>query len=160
MDVARPPQKSAVPSGTPPTPRPPVPAPAAPARPVIAAPAAPRSTPPIDRPAMIASTTSAPPVAQTPTPAAPAPTHAQKPEPTHAPAQHSPQTPLTVHQAPKENTDARVDAKLSLQKTELTQSHPKPKPATGQRGPIGAIVVTVLMMLALSALAIVIYLNT
>jgi hypothetical protein len=149
MDVARPPQKSAVPSDTHMTSRPATPAPAVAARPAV--------TPTVPRPAYSAEqhsavvTHAAPaPSSVTPTPTVPE----SKPISTQAQQKSGP---LAVRQAPKDDVEI-TEAKPSQPDAE-PEHRSKPKPAAGQQGPVSAIVVTVLMMLALSALAIAIYVN-
>lgn len=150
MDVARPPQKSAVPTDTPPAPR--------------AVSAVPATTRPLmaEQSGVRAATPTPPQETPMPKPVVSAPTPAPQQTTVEAPVQAQPvaSPSLSVRQAPKEDTAAPTGVKSPQQKTEPAQSSPKPKPTPGQHGPIGAIVVTVLMMLALSALAIVIYLNT
>lgn len=161
MDIARPPQKSAIPSDTSTTPHPTVSTPVPAARPAATAPAALRPMPNLEQHPNPTATASAAPIpSATPAPKPAVPIPESKPAVAAVQAQQAP-APLTVRQAPKDDSEKMTgpaEAKPSQLAAE-PEHHPKPKPATGQQGPVGAIVVTVLMMFALSALAIAIYVN-
>lgn len=165
MDVARP-QKSALPSAVPPVPRPAAATPVT-ARPAVSSPTPSatmsRPSPLVDRPAV---TPSATPDEQPPVASAPEPT--MKPTPASvesksvsSQSQEVAPAPLAVRQAPKYLDADAKDANTAQPSQQDAQPTPQPKPkqATGQHGPAGVIVVTVLVMIALSALTIAIYLN-
>lgn len=146
MDVARPPQKSAVPNAAPSVPQP-APAVSAPVHPAVPSTsiASPQPAPPAvaSAPASVASPVDVPKV----TPAF-----------LHAAPEHHTAAPVAVRQAPKDD-DIDAPAPALSEQPKPAKYHPKKQPKA-PAGPAGAITLTVLVMIALSAVAVMIYLNT